>query len=285
MILHCGGSATTLLTGTRPPIRTACLACASNMEQLRTQLDQLHSEAEKTRAKANNARLRLMRLSEAAQKLHREAAIKVQTGREIEARELLFQKKQVMQALEKSRARIALLDELSLKLNEAISLKETKLIENIASDVDIGGEDASSAVRIVSPKDQDTEVSNEDDKLCQNALKFNKNQELQVHVIDQADQLIGNDVARSSIGNITNEGDDFNSLKGISSYKDLLEYLDLQLEKIEIELVSVLRVSALILESEEKVKNSRVQQTVELLEGIRHIRERISSITQTEVRI
>ena len=67
---------------------------------------------------ANSVRLRLMRLSEAAEKLRRQAAISVQTGRENEARELLFQKKKVMQALEKSKTRITLLDELSSKLNE-----------------------------------------------------------------------------------------------------------------------------------------------------------------------
>lgn len=67
---------------------------------------------------ANNARLRLLRLSEAAEKLRRQAAINVRTGKEDDAREILFQKKKVMQALEKSKKRIELLDELSTKLNE-----------------------------------------------------------------------------------------------------------------------------------------------------------------------
>lgn len=63
-----------------------------------------------------------MRLSEAAERLRRQAAISVQTGKENEARELLFQKKKVMQALEKSKSRIELLDELSAKLNEVRQL-------------------------------------------------------------------------------------------------------------------------------------------------------------------
>lgn len=67
---------------------------------------------------AKSARLRLLRLSEAAEKLRRQAAISVQTGKENDARELLFQKKKVMLALEKSKRRIELLDELSTKLNE-----------------------------------------------------------------------------------------------------------------------------------------------------------------------
>lgn len=59
-----------------------------------------------------------MRLSEAAERLRRQAAVSVQCGKENEARELLFQKMKVMQALEKSKGRIELLDELSAKLNE-----------------------------------------------------------------------------------------------------------------------------------------------------------------------
>jgi len=57
-------------------------------------------------------------LSEAAEKIQRQAAISVQTGKENDARELLFQKKKVKQALEKSKSRIELLDELSTKLNK-----------------------------------------------------------------------------------------------------------------------------------------------------------------------
>jgi phage shock protein A len=67
---------------------------------------------------ANSARLRLLRLSDAADKLRRQAAISVQTGKENDARQLLLQKKKVILALEKSKRRIELLDELSAKLNE-----------------------------------------------------------------------------------------------------------------------------------------------------------------------
>lgn len=57
-------------------------------------------------------------MSEAAEKIQRQAAISVQTGKENDARELLIQKKKVKQALEKSKSRIELLDELSTKLNK-----------------------------------------------------------------------------------------------------------------------------------------------------------------------
>lgn len=69
---------------------------------------------------ANSARLRLLRLSEAAENLQKQAALSVQKGKENEAREILFQRKKVLQALEKSKRRIELLDELSVKLCEVI---------------------------------------------------------------------------------------------------------------------------------------------------------------------
>lgn len=59
-----------------------------------------------------------MRLSEAVEKLRRQAAVSVQTGKEYDARELLLQKKKIMQAMEKLKTRIELFDQLSAKLNE-----------------------------------------------------------------------------------------------------------------------------------------------------------------------
>lgn len=66
-----------------------------------------------------------MRLSEAAEKLKRQAAISVNAGKENEARELLFQKKKVMQAMERSNTRIQLLHQLSAKLNQVWNMKST----------------------------------------------------------------------------------------------------------------------------------------------------------------
>jgi phage shock protein A len=56
-----------------------------------------------------------MRLSEAAEKLKRQAAVSVISGKENDARELLFQKKKVMHAIGRSKNRIELLDQLSSK--------------------------------------------------------------------------------------------------------------------------------------------------------------------------
>ncbi|XP_078430990.1 forkhead-associated domain protein isoform X2 [Wolffia australiana] len=78
-----------------------------------------------------SARLRLLRLSEAAENLLRRAAMDVQNGKEDEARDLLVQKKKVVRAMDRSKFRIQLLDELSLKIDEAIALKESESINNL----------------------------------------------------------------------------------------------------------------------------------------------------------
>lgn len=59
-----------------------------------------------------------MRLTEAAENLQRGAAKSIQIGKENEARELLIQKKKLLQALEKSKNRIDVLDKLSVKVTE-----------------------------------------------------------------------------------------------------------------------------------------------------------------------
>lgn len=283
LVVNCGAIG---VLPRRPPWTNACLCSASNIgtDQLRAQLDQLHSEANNARAKANNARLRLMRLSEAAERLRRQAAISVQTGKENEARELLFQKKKVMQALEKSKSRIELLDELSAKLNEAISVKESQIISNVSLDLEVGGEDALSPVRIVSPKEETTENSNENEYFDFRPSEVGKGQEEQFLTDNQASVLLNSeDIQQGNVNvGIWDKDDMIGSLQQISSYQSFLEHLDQQLSKIEGELVAVLRLSTLILENEEKPKNSKLQQTMDILESVRGIRLRITSIMQTK---
>lgn len=57
-------------------------------------------------------------MSEAAENLQKRAASSILVGKETEARDLLVQKKRLMQALEKSKNRIDVLDELAMKINE-----------------------------------------------------------------------------------------------------------------------------------------------------------------------
>ncbi|KAK6917977.1 hypothetical protein RJ641_016399 [Dillenia turbinata] len=266
---------------------TIFLACNinTNTEQLRSQLDQLHSEVENTRAKARSARLRLMRLSEAAEKLQRQAAVSVQTGKENDARELLFQKKKVLQALEMSKNRIKLLDELAAKLNEAISVKETELISNIAVDPEIGTENSSSPVWIVSPKEDDVKSSKKNADMHINSLEIDGNIELDFSGWSQANLNSDNNIRygaeETSKENNWSESDLIHTMRGFSSYLDFQKHLDQQLTKIEVEAIAVLRFSKLVLEAEEEPNNPRVQQITEILESVRRIRERIASIIQS----
>ncbi|KAK0590709.1 hypothetical protein LWI29_030696 [Acer saccharum] len=277
-ILHC-----------RPIVaRPNCCSSKINTHQLRAQLDQLLTESDTTRAKANSARLRLLRLSEAAEKLKRQAAVNLHTGKENDARELLFQKKKVMQAMENSKHRIELLDDLAAKLNEAISVKETQLIGNVALDLEVDREHP--LVRIVSPKQKVEEGANEDKDSEPNALKLGDtgNQVMQFFTDSRAIPLIDKDVndCQGSLGvEIGVEENTISSLRGISSFYSFLEHLDQQLNNIEAELVTILNVSTLILNDKEKPKNLKVQQAIELLESIRGIREKVASFMSSMAEI
>ncbi|XXG67847.1 hypothetical protein AAC387_Pa06g1097 [Persea americana] len=249
--------------------------------QIRTQLDQLHAEADQTRAKANSARSRLMRLTEAAENLRRRAAVEVGVGREDDARELLLQKKKVMQALEKSKKRVELLDELSAKLIEAISVKETQLIGNVALDLEISKEDTSHPIRIVSPKEDIAEHSKEAEVFEPDGIKSCQGQELEFQEDFQenvyADYLQKNGEGAAS--DVTFSGNKrIHLLNGISSYEDFLGSLDQQLQEIEVELLTIFRLSTLVMESDEKQKSPKVQQTAEILKDVRGIRTRLVDI-------
>ncbi|OIT32093.1 PREDICTED: uncharacterized protein LOC109207824 [Nicotiana attenuata] len=270
----------------KTPKKTVYSASTANLntEKLREQLDHLHKEAQTTRNKANNARSRLLRLSEAAEKFRRQAAVSIQTGKENDARELLFQKKKIMQAMEKSKSRIELLDELAAKLNEAISMREKQLIGNVAFDLDIAiDDDAPSPVRIVSPKDENPDNSDENEDFDQETIKLDDSQELQAPNDNNAERITDYELKNleaSTSGNMSKEADRIGSLKGVSSYEEFLEHIDQQLRDIEVELITFLRFSSLILESKEKLENSKVQQALDVLEGVHQLRGRIASIVQ-----
>jgi hypothetical protein len=81
--------------------------------------------------------------------------------------------------------------------------------------------------------------------------------------------FLGRDICNDS-----NEESIIRGLKDVSSYEDFLEHLDVKLNKIESELVTILNVSALVLNDNEKPNNFKVQQTIELLESVRAIRQK-----------
>ncbi|KAK3446255.1 hypothetical protein EUGRSUZ_A01989 [Eucalyptus grandis] len=283
MMLRCGNLPP--LVACRPSSRPVCFASAraTDTEQLRAQLDQLHAEAQTTRTKANNARLRLLRLSEAAEKFRQQASINVQTGKENDARELLFQKKKIMQALEKSNSRIRLLDELSAKLNEAISIKESQLIGNVAADLEVGSNNMSNPVHIVSPKQDILEVVHKKESFDPDVSEKGERIDLDASLSPVGNLAFDNNADHieepiSASANIENHVVDRSNR--ISSFNDFLEGIDEQLKKIEEELLTISKVSSIILDIKENRKNIRMQQLIELIESVRDIRERISGMIQ-----
>ncbi|XP_030519760.1 uncharacterized protein LOC115733230 [Rhodamnia argentea] len=274
-----------MVVARRPSLRPMCFASthATDAEQLRAQLNQLHAEAETTRAKANNARLRLLRLSEAAEKLRRQASINIQTGKENDARELLFQKKKIMQALEKSNSRIQLLDDLSAKLNEAISIKESQLIGNVATDLEVGSDNMSNPVHIVSPKRDILEVVHEKESSDPDDSENGERTDLGASLSPEGNLSFDSnaDHFKETISGSRNiENHVVDSLNRFSSFDDFLEGLDEQLKKIEEELATISKVSTFILDIKENRQNIRMQQIIELVESVREIRERISCMIQ-----
>ncbi|XP_047308114.1 uncharacterized protein LOC124911654 [Impatiens glandulifera] len=266
MILNCYQIATLSLTQKHLPVKTVRFTLKIQAKDLRAQLDQLHHEAQTTGAEASKARFRLMRLSEAAEKLRQQAAINVQKGRENDARELLMQKKKVMLALEKTSTRIALLDELSAKLNEAISVMESQLIERISSDLEVEQDVASGPVRIVSPKEEEDPGDLSEKNIDSETIIPIEDKHLEVNSRSQPDS--------ASIENMRSKYDLLPSLKDISSYEDFLAVVNQQLETIEEELVTVLSLSTLLFDEMEKAKSTKAKLLFEVLEDVRRIRAR-----------
>ncbi|KAL1202098.1 hypothetical protein V5N11_015038 [Cardamine amara subsp. amara] len=271
-----GGAPVVFARSRRIPMSPRCFSPTENSYLLRSQLDRLHAEAESTRAKANSNRLRLLRLSEAAENLRKQAAVNVQTGKENDARDLLLQKKKVMQALDKAKARIELLDTLSSKLNEAISVKETQLIGNISLDLEEDRENTSGGIHIVSPNPK----SNEDDEHENDSSRLDSQESQHIEgKFEEYQELLDTD------DHVLEDFSTSSTLKEVSSFESFLEDLDQKLSRIEAELVTVVNVASLVLNHEDKPKNLKVQQTAEILEEIRCARGRIANIICKEANI
>lgn len=274
------------------PARITCLGSRTTQnnnntgDQLRDQLDHLHFEADTTRAKANKARQRLLRLSEAAEKLQRQAAICVQSGKENDARDLLYQKKKTMQTLEKTKSRIELLDELSTKLIEAISLRERQLVGTVALDLDTEKEEVDSPVRVVSPSSEDPQNDSPDTSDDQQLQDSTDN----IPIEHETENLEGSlqvpiKLSPNGIQSIDSNNNLASSLTGLTSYEDFLDHVDKKLNEIEDEVSTAVKFSTLILERDERPKNMKVQQLMEILGAVQHVRERIAVMLPTEADI
>lgn len=102
-------------------------------ETIRKELGLLQAEMEDTQRKANNARVRFIRLTNAVEQLALGAAASMRAGDEEGARRQLEEKARVMEALAASQKRAEGLEALGTKLLEIISRKETLLISALAT--------------------------------------------------------------------------------------------------------------------------------------------------------
>lgn len=146
-------------------------------------------------------------------------------------------------------------------------------------DLEVDTEDPSGPVRIVSPKLKVEEEKAEDKDFDPDSSKPGDtgNQVLQFSADSEASSLVNQemeDCLRSIDMEVNTEYNIISSLKGISSFSGFLEHLDKQLNNVEAELITVLNVSTLILNTKEKPKNLKVQQAMELLESVRGLRGR-----------
>lgn len=219
-----------------------------------------------------------MRLTERVENLRMRAALDVKAGREDSARQLIAEKQKVMKALEKSKQRAELLEQLSIKLNEAISRKETQLIASLSSarlNVD-DDSDYVTNIRIISPKDEAMQAVNEkrtgiSKENAQNAPG------IYVECGTSGVNGLSNDVA------LNNEDMSSKVDAMLSSSPDLyakfLASIDDQLNNLEIQLHNFMNVAAMILPDTVGVgTNEKVATVKQIWHDIRTTRARIQEI-------
>lgn len=202
-------------------------------ERLREQLLQLHAEADLTQSKANSARVRLVRLTEAAENLKKRAVVSVRMGRENEAVDLLVQKKKLTKALENIKGRIELLDKLSTKISEAISVKQNMLIEHTLRPGMPNGEDSSDEIRVFSGEVDDG--IDETDSLPKSVEKGSFEMK---HVVysNLAGHSEKNEPKMDDSFTVSKGHDPTSSMEDRAAYDDFVEHIDSQLNSLECEI-------------------------------------------------
>lgn len=164
-------------------------------------------------------------------------------------------------------------------------MKESQLIGNVNVNIEDLTKDASSPVRIVAPKEEVQNDFSKDDSDPE-TMDFDNIQDVQLSIESEGNSLDVKEIQNLqefvSVGS-SNEDSIARNLSEISSYEDFMERIDKKLSEIEAELVTVLNVSTLVLGNEERPNNSRLQQTIELLETIHGIRQRYNSLIYQSV--
>lgn len=158
---------------------------------------------------------------------------------------------------------------------QAISMKESLLIGNMTLDLEVSESEPSSPVRIVSPTEEN--ITDDDLQLVSDNMKFKADLEMQVSSENQRtthSENGCNSLEDSVSEKMLNDADSVRDPRESSTYEDFVTHIDQQLNKIQEELETFVRVSNLFLESKERPEYSKVQHATEILEGVYHIRER-----------
>ncbi|CAH9091094.1 unnamed protein product [Cuscuta epithymum] len=160
-------------------------------------------------------------------------------------------------------------------------MRETQLIGNASIELEVIADDIPSVVRIVSLRENDCNNSEGSEVHIREDVEVCNPQELQHLNHSVADPEADNEASGS--GNMWSEAERVDSFNGISSYEDFVEHIYLELKKIEDEVVTVLRFAGLVIESNEKLENSKIQQLLDILDSIQHIRERLERTIQRKM--
>ncbi|KAG8055754.1 hypothetical protein GUJ93_ZPchr0001g29491 [Zizania palustris] len=240
-------------------------------ERLREQLLQLNEEADLTQSKANSARVRLMRLTEAAENLKKRAVVSIQMGKENEAVYLLVQKKKLTKALESIKQRVEVLDKLSTKISEAISMKQNMLIEHALHPGMSNIEDYNDNIRVFSGK-----VGVEADETTSSLVQSTEKGFDMKHVAHSGmtDHLEQSELQTSNGFTFSSNHDTLNSITNHSSYDDFLDHIGLQLNSLEYEVEQYISSQLAEQVDIQKPINGKWQKLADILKILTETRER-----------
>uniref|UniRef100_A0A0E0JMU2 Uncharacterized protein n=1 Tax=Oryza punctata TaxID=4537 RepID=A0A0E0JMU2_ORYPU len=249
-------------------------------ELLREQLLQLHAEADLTQSKANSARVRLVRLTEAAENLKKRAAVSIRMGKENEAVDLLVQKKKLTKALESIKQRIEVLDKLSTKISEAISMKQNMLIEHALHPGMSNGKESDDNIRVFSGK-----VGYEADETTSSPAKSSEKAFDLKHVVHSVTgQLEQSELQTSDSFTFSSDHESPNSITNYSSYDAFLEHIGFQLDSLQCEIEQYISSQLAEQVDIQKPINAKWQKLSDILKLVTETRERIAKIVDNKVK-
>ncbi|KAI5055826.1 hypothetical protein GOP47_0029347 [Adiantum capillus-veneris] len=228
-----------------------------------------------------------MRLTETVENLRMRAITDLKSGKEGSARQLIAEKQKVMQALEKSKQRAELLEELCNKLGEAISSKELQVIASLSSTVAVDDNSTTTLnVRIVSPKAEnlafDGVVATEETGDLSNDL-IDSMDSLNDHDGEAARPHSGVDDATIETANPSTDAASAMLSSRVQMYPDFLLGIDNRLQEAEAQLHGFLNIATMVVsEDVDKITKERVTVVRQIWQDVLVARARIRKAVHLE---